>query len=420
MGHAALPILLSVPVAVVTGAGVALFLWSLDWATDTQRDHTWLLFLLPAAGALIAWLYSGPGRTAAGGNNQIIDRINDADAPPVPLRMFPLVLVATLLTHLFGGSAGREGTAVQMGGSVASGLIVRLHLDHRMAQLLFISGISAGFGGVFGTPAAGAVFAIEVLALGAFRYDAIVPAVVAGYLGDLTVGWLRVGHQFYSADLVPGYDLVTILKVAAAGLLFGIASAAFAIGTREVQRRAKQLVANPVLRTTIGGVLVVGVTLLLGTRMYNGLSLELLAAPFQGESVPTFAFLFKIGLTALTLGVGFKGGEVTPLFVIGATLGATLAPLLGLPVAFAAALGFVAVFGATANTPIACVVLGASMFGNVPIGYLVIAVFLAYAVSGQRGIYDSQPVVAPKGAAAIVGRVREARHARSKPRTSVS
>ncbi len=390
--------LLAILIGAASGLASSVFLDSLATVTAWQQRHGWLLFLLPLGGAAIAWAYAGIGKSAAGGNNLILDQIHAADrANRVPLRMLPLVLVATLITHLFGGSAGREGTAVQMGGAIAGWLARVLRLSASHLRIMLMCGISGGFASVFGTPLAGTVFGMEMLAVGGMRYEALIPCLLAALAGDLTVRSLDITHARYAIHTAtPEMSLPTVLLVMVAAVAFGLASLLFSELTMLIERGSKRLVPHPIWRTTLGGVAVVAVTLLLGTRMYNGLSLPLLADAFAGAPIPTWAFLIKLGLTALTLGVGFKGGEVTPLFVIGATLGVTLAGPLGLSPDFLAALGFVGVFAAAANTPIACVAMGAELFSTSGIIYFGIAVFVAYTISGHRGIYHAQRIVAPK------------------------
>jgi H+/Cl- antiporter ClcA len=391
----------SLVIGLASGAASGFFLESLAWATNRQTAHPWLLYLLPLAGAGIAWMYHRYGKTAVRGNNLILDQIHRPDGAGVPLLMFPLVLIGTIVTHLFGGSAGREGTAVQMGGAIAGEVGRRLRWTPEQARTLLMCGISGGFSGVFGTPLAGAVFGMEMLALGGMRYEALIPCLIAALAGDWIVQELNVAHAHYAiATPIPDFTAAVILQVAIAGVAFGLASAAFSELTALIERRARAWIANPIARTTLGGAAVVLVTLAYGTRDYNGLSLPLLSDAFTGAQIATFAFAAKLFLTALTLGVGFKGGEVTPLFVIGATLGVTLAGPLDLSRDFLAALGFVAVFAAAANTPLACVVMGAELFGGDGIVFFGIAIFIAYTISGHRGIYHAQRVMTPKHAAA--------------------
>lgn len=410
--------LLAIVIGAASGLASAVFLILLDLATAAQATNPWLLYLLPLAGVVIAWAYAGVGKSAAGGNNLLLDQIHAADeVNRVPLRMMPLVLGATILTHLFGGSAGREGSAVQMGGAIAGWLARVLDLSPVYLRVMLMAGISGGFSGVFGTPLAGAVFALEVLAIGGMRYDALIPCLLSAAVADLVVrDVLHVHHGIYPvASGFPELSLRTLVLVAIAGVAFGLASLLFAEATAAIEHTARRLVPDPILRAFLGGFLVIAITLALGTRIYNGLSLPLLSEAFHGGDIPTFAFLWKLILTAVTLGVGFKGGEVTPLFVIGATLGVTLAGPLGLPADTLAALGFVAVFAAAANTPLACVIMGIEIFGFGSSAVILfgIAVCVAYTISGNHGIYHSQRILTTKHlqpASPLVGAtLREAR-----------
>jgi H+/Cl- antiporter ClcA len=376
-------------IGLLAGGASALFLVALTAVGTLSVTYTWLLYLLPIAGIGITWIYQRFGQSAAAGNNLIIDAIHQPHATTVPLRMFPLILITTLTTHLFGGSAGREGTAVQMGGSIAGTLARWLGVDPRDTSVLLMMGISAGFGSVFGTPVAGAVFALEVLVRGQIRYGALMMVLLAALIGDQTVRALGVPHAHYHVTVIPTMTLWLIGQLIVAGLLFAVVSLAFVVLLHLLDVLSKKHLAHPLIRVFTGGVLVVGVTLLLGTRAYNGLSLTLLADAFAG-GVPTWAFAAKLFLTALTLGFGFKGGEVTPLFVIGATLGASVGVFMGIEPTFMAALGFVAVFAAATNTPLACIIMGVELFGGALIVPLTLVTVVAYASSGPHGIYSAQ------------------------------
>ena len=407
--------LLAIVVGTASGLASALFLIALTWATDEQTDNPWLLYLLPFAGILIAWAYAGWGRSAAGGNNLLIDQLHEAGGSNrVPLRMFPLVLGATILTHLFGGSAGREGTAVQMSGAIAGWIARVLNMTNQHLRVMLMCGMSGGFSSVFGTPLAGTVFAMEVVAMGGMRYDALIPCLIAAVVGDLVVREVGVEHAVYVVSSgFPDISAETVALVVVAGIVFGLASLVFSEATATIEQLSKRFIPIPTLRTFLGGFAVIAMTLAYGTRAYNGLSLPLLADCFNGSAIPTLAFLLKLLLTAVTLGFGFKGGEVTPLFVIGATLGVTLSGPLGLEPDMLASLGFVAVFAAAANTPIACVIMGAEMFGGGGIVFFGIAVFVAYTISGDRGIYHSQRILSNKhlrlNSATIGGSLTDAR-----------
>lgn len=413
-------------ILVGSGAGIAsgVFLESLTFVSNVRLDHPWLLFLLPAAGALIAWLYAVHGRAVAGGTNLILDEIHSTSGVGVPVRMLPLILGTTLLTHLFGGSAGREGTAVQMGGSLASGLARRFRLSPETSRLILICGIAGGFSGVFGTPVAATIFAIEVLAIGRLLSGPLLPCLVSAVAADQTVRVLSIEHAHYRiASPIPDVDLRSILIFGIAGISFGLASALFVELTAAIEHASRSLSRNAVVRTAIGGGIIVGVSLALGTRDYNGLSLPLIERSLAGEHVPALAFLIKLGMTALTLGVGFKGGEVTPLFVIGATMGASLAGPLDMPVDLLAAAGFVSVFAAAANTPIACIAMSVELFGGDGILLFSVAIVVAYFASGHRGIYGSQRLAHSKNGARLADGIvtlrdvgRHSRGTRDRPR----
>ena len=356
------------------------------------QSHTWLLYLLPVSGALIAWVYQRYGQRAVAGNNLILEQIHAPQGDGVPFRMMPLVLGATLLTHLGGGSAGREGTAVQMGGSIAGAIARWLRLTPSDTRMMLMAGISAGFGSIFGTPLAGMVFGMEVLTVGGIRYRALLPCLVAAFVGDWTVQYLQVSHLHYHVLTVPAVTPLLVGQLVLAGFVFAGASVLFSEGTHWVSHITSHYIPQPVWRAVVGGMVVIVVTWGIGNYDYNGLSLPLLQQAFVPNGVVWWGFLLKIILTALTLGFGFKGGEVTPLFVIGAMLGSTLALIFQLPTDFMAALGFIAVFAGATNTPLACTLMGVEMFGGEHVLYFAIACFIAYYFSGHSGIYTSQRV----------------------------
>lgn len=404
--------LLSVVLGMLVGSACALFLWSLDWVTSFQFSHPMMLWLLPVAGAGIAWMYGTFGRNVERGNNLIVEEIH-APGGGVPLRMAPLVLIGTLVTHLFGGSAGREGTAVQMGGSLASGLarmIPRLSRDD--VRTLLMAGVSSGFAGVFGTPVAGTVFAMEVLTIGRMNYAAILPCLIAAVISDqVCLAW-GIGHTHYhvasrlpteSASHLASFDLQLVLVTAAAGAAFGLTSRGFAKLTHTISGLLQRWVARPILRPVFGGLAVIALVQIAGTRDFLGLgvtssdvSAVTIVTCFQAGGADTWSWLWKLILTAVTLGSGFKGGEVTPLFFIGAALGHTLAVLCGAPVDLFAALGFVSVFAGATNTPLACIVMSVELFGGEYLLYFALSCVMAYLFSGHSGIYSAQKTAVAK------------------------
>ncbi|MFN7471451.1 MAG: chloride channel protein [Roseiflexaceae bacterium] len=383
--------LLVVGIAVVTGLVSAFFLTALARITQLWDDYPLLLWGLPLAGFLMAAVYRGWGAPAAPGTALIIDAVHDPVAHPVPLRMMPLILGSTLLTHLCGGSAGREGTAVQMAGSIAGAVIRWLRIDTHDARLLMMAAISAGFASVFGTPLAGMVFGMEVLASGAVRMKAALLCLLSALVGDATVRMLGVGHAAYPL-LAPSLSPILMGWSVVAGVVFAVVVVVYIELHHAVGVVAQRFLGDARWRTAAGGAVIVVLTSISGTTAYNGLGLPLLTAAFSGQGVPLWAFAYKMLFTAITLGVGFKGGEVTPLFVIGATAGATLGHVIGVPMEVMAALGFVAVFGAATHTPLTCVLLGVELFGAGLLVPVAIAVIVAVACVGKRGVYQTQRV----------------------------
>jgi len=385
----------------IVGSLVALFLWLLDFATKYRMAHEWLIYLLPVAGIAIYFLYTLWGKNAEAGNNLIIDEIHQPGGG-VPARMTPLVLFTTIVTHLFGGSAGREGTAVQMGGSMAGEIGRRFKLSDKEMSVLLMTGIAAGFGAVFGTPAAGAIFAIEVLTRGRVRYTAILPCLVASLLADITTTAWGIHHTQYHITSVVGaaflhFDIYLLLKTVLAGVAFGLAAYFFAELSHSIKGISKKLIKPEWLIPIIGGLIIIGLCYLLGTTDYIGLgvtgqynsSVSIINA-FHAGGATNWSWLWKIILTAVTLSTGFKGGEVTPLFFIGATLGNAMAMHTGAPIDIFAALGFIAVFAGATNTPIACTIMGVELFGAEYTLYFAVACFVAYYFSGTSGIYTTQ------------------------------
>ncbi|MBP1949324.1 H+/Cl- antiporter ClcA [Virgibacillus litoralis] len=328
-------------------------------------------------------------------NNLVIDSVHGTKE--VPRRMGPIVYFATFITVLFGGSTGREGAAVQMGGSVAAAVNKFFKVNIFDKRLLMMSGISAGFGAAFGAPITGAVFGMEMTALGKLKFEALVPCLTASFVGHYvtTAAWGHK-HKEFIIHTVPEISISTFIIVILLSVIFSLISILYCQLRHGIEKFSEKLFKkNHMKRAFFGGIVIVVLTLIVSSQDYNGRGLQMLEQSFI-EDVPPFAFLAKLIFTAVTLGTGFVGGEAIPLFFIGATLGNTLHTFIDLPMSFLAALGLIAVFSGGANTPIAAFLLAMEMFDGKGLEYFFVACLVSYLFSGHHGLWPSQKIYEPK------------------------
>lgn len=348
----------------------------------------YLIPFLPIAGLIIVYMYKKIGKNTNKGMSLVFSAGNE-ELQEIPKRMIPLSIIGTWMTHLFGGSAGREGVAVQIGATFSHA--IGRKLPHRNAsKIMLITGMAAGFGGLFETPFAATFFALEVLVVGKLEYLALFPALIAAFVASYVSHFLGLEKFSINLDVAVTMDSQTIFKMIILGMVFGVVGGLFAY----ILGYSKQFIGNKIpdlsKRIFFVGILISFLLLIFHMGRYSGLGTNLIAASFSGESIYGYDWLIKFLLTILTLAAGFQGGEVTPIFSIGASLGVWLAPLFGLPVEFVAALGYASVFSSATNTLIAPALIGAEVFGFNYLPYFLLTVCISYIFNGNHSIYKGQ------------------------------
>ncbi len=371
----------------VCGGVGTLFHFAVDYATEARMTHPWLLFLLPGAGVLIAWVYKLAGMEHDRGTNLILDSVRTEERPP--LRLGVLIFISTVLTHLCGGSSGREGAALQIGGSLGSAMGRLLHLNPKDCRILILCGMSGLFSALFGTPVTAAMFSMEVVSVGILHYSALLPCLFSALVAFQLSVSLGVPPTAFSVPSPSALSLGLLWRVAVLALAAALVSILFCKVMHTAAQLYQRFLPQPMLRAAVGGALVVTVTLLLGTTDYNGAGMDVVTRALTGDARPE-AFAVKLLLTALTLGAGFKGGEIVPAFFIGSSFGCVMGGLLGLEPGFAAALGLIAVFCGIINCPVTSLLLSVELFGSHSVLIFALTCAISFLMSGPYGLYSSQ------------------------------
>lgn len=390
-------------IGIVVGSTTTFLLETNDYLGNVREKNVWLIGLLPLGGIILGYIYMNYGKVflnntlndTAELNNLVIDTVHGKKK--VPIRMGPIVYFGTFLTVFLGGSTGREGAAVQMGASIAEAVNRFFKINTLDTKILIMCGISAGFGAAFGAPITGTVFGMEMAALGKIKFEALVPCLVSSFVGHfMTTAVLGHKHEEFIIQNVPELSFITFTKVILVSIIFSLLSVLYCQLRHSIQNFSEQLFnKNHMKRAFVGGIIIVALTLIIGSQDYNGRGLQMLEQSFK-EAVPPFAFLSKLVFTAVTLGTGFVGGEAIPLFFMGATLGNTLHSFINLPISFLAALGLIATFSSGTNTPIAAFLLAMEMFNGKGLEYFFVACLVSYIFSGHHGLWPSQQIYEPK------------------------
>ena len=378
----------------VCGLAGAAFTWSVAQATALRGQCPWLLFCMPVAGLMIVWTYRVCGMANDGGTDRIIASVRGGERPP--LRLAPLIFIGSVLTHLTGGSAGREGAALQIGGSLSAGLGKLFRLGEHSTNTIIQCGMAGLFSALFGTPLAAVVFSMEVINVGRFQYAALFPCLLSALIAGAIPQALGLPGEHYTLLNVPGAGPLALTQCGALAILTALLSIVFCVLMHSAGRLYKKYIPNQYLRVLAGAALVIVLTLAEGSGDYNGAGGGVIELALEGHIRVPWAFALKMLFTALTLGAGYRGGEIVPTLFIGATFGCTVGPLLGLDPAFSAGIAMTAMFCGVTNCPLASMFLSIELFGSESLPFFALACALSYLLSGQFSLYDSQHIIYSK------------------------
>jgi H+/Cl- antiporter ClcA len=387
-------VVFSIISGVVIGLVGTLFYFSMSFVTGFRGTHPWLIFLLPFGGLFIVWVYHVTHNENDKGTNLVLSSIHSND--DIPLKMAPLIFISTLITHLLGGSAGREGAALQLGGSLGNGLGKLFRFDEDDKRVMIMCGMSASFSALFGTPMAAAIFSMEVVSVGIMHYSALVPCVVASFVAHGIATYFGASAEAFAISDMPMFGVSSSVIITILAVLCAFVSILFCVVLHKADHLYKKFLENPYLRVFVGGCIVIVLTLIVGDQTYNGAGMNIVEKCFEGEYVFPLAFLLKIVFTAATLGAGYKGGEIVPSFCIGATFGYLFGNILGFSPSLCASVGMVSVFCGVTNSPISSLLIGFELFGYDGMPYYVLAIAFSYMMSGYFGLYNSQKIMYSK------------------------
>ena len=387
-------ILFAVLSGIVIGFVGTAFYYGMDFVTGLRISHPWLIFLLPGGGLAIVGLYHLLHDDKDTGTNLVLSAIHSNDN--IPLRMAPLIFISTLITHFLGGSAGREGAALQLGGSIGNALGKLFHFDDKDQHIMIMCGMSASFSALFGTPLAAAIFSMEVVSVGIMHYAALVPCVIAALIAHGIALFFGIAPESFDLGALPGFSPKTAILIGILAVLCALISILFCTILHTAERLYKRFFKNAYLRALVGGCIVIALTLLVGNQNYNGTGMTVIEQCFLTGTVFPLAFLLKMIFTAATLGAGYKGGEIVPSLFIGATFGCLFGNLLGFSPALCTAAGMGAVFCGVTNSPITSLLICFELFGFEGMPYYLIAIALSYMMSGYYGLYSSQKIIYSK------------------------
>ena len=385
----------------IVGAASTLFSFTLKAVTSYRKAHEWIFLLLPLSGLVIVFLYEKLGKED-GGTNQVLSTVRSRD--DVPILSAPLIFITTALTHLTGGSAGREGAAIQLGGSIANQLGRWIHLDEEDRHVIVMCGMSAAFSALFGTPMAAAVFAMEVVSVGVMYYAALLPCVIAAIIAAEFATGMGIDPETFPVHSIPGLTVETGLKMTLIAVGCGILSILFCILLKIVGQLYTKYLKNPYIRIVVAAGVIILLTICLNTKDYMGAGSGLIARAIEKGEARPLDFLWKMLLTALTMRAGYRGGEIVPAFSVGATFGCVAGGILGFSPELAAAASMVALFCGVTNCPITAMLISFELFGFSGAAYYLIAISISYAVSGYYSLYKDQTIVYSKYKARYINR----------------